>query len=71
MGRILVIFAIVLAIVGTAMWIGGGLGLGSLPGDVTIRRGSWSCAIPLLSSLILSVILTIVLNLLLRLFGPR
>lgn len=71
MGRMLVIFAVVLAVVGAAMWFGGRLGLGSLPGDVNIRRPGFSCAIPLMSSIIISIVLTLLLNLLLRLFGPR
>ncbi|UCC75738.1 MAG: DUF2905 domain-containing protein [Anaerolineales bacterium] len=43
--------------------------LGRLPGDITFRRGNFSCYIPIVTSILLSVLLTILLNLLLRLLG--
>jgi hypothetical protein len=43
--------------------------LGSLPGDIRWQSadGRISCAVPIVSSILLSVILTIVLNVILRL----
>ncbi len=43
--------------------------LGRLPGDIAVRRGNFSCFVPLASLLLLSLLLTILLNLLLRLAG--
>ena len=37
--------------------------LGSLPGDIKLKRGNFTCAVPILSSLIISAVLTLLLNL--------
>ncbi len=37
-----------------------------LPGDIFIRRGNFTFAFPLVSSIIISIILTVLLNLFLR-----
>jgi len=42
--------------------------LGRLPGDLALRRGNWSCYVPIVSSILLSLLLTLVLNVLVRLF---
>ena len=65
-GKLLVAAAVAIAILGGLLWAGGVLGLGRLPGDLRFERGGWSCAIPIVSSIILSIVLTILLNLLLR-----
>jgi hypothetical protein len=67
LGKVLVVAAVALAVLGGLLWAGGALGLGRLPGDVRFSRGGWSCAVPLVSSLILSILLTLLLNLLIRL----
>ena len=69
LGRMLVLFGIVIAIVGGIILLLGkipGLGLGRLPGDIAIQQPGFSCFFPLATSIILSIVLTIVLNLLLR-----
>jgi hypothetical protein len=68
-GRWIFIFGILLMLIGGIVWIAGrsGLPLGKLPGDVRIEFGSFSCFLPLASSIIMSIFLTVVLNLLLRL----
>ncbi len=45
-----------------------GLPLGKLPGDIVIKRGNISCAVPLVSSLLISAVITILLNIILFLF---
>lgn len=67
-GRALIFLGVAMIIVGGLVWIGGRLGLGSLPGDFRITGEKWGCYIPLVSSLIISIVLTLLLNLLLRLF---
>ncbi len=42
--------------------------LGKLPGDITVQRGSFHFAFPLVTCLIISLVLTILLNLVFRLF---
>jgi len=41
--------------------------LGRLPGDILIRRGSFTLYMPILTSILLSLLLTVVLNII-RLF---
>lgn len=65
-GRIFIGLGLTLVIVGLVFVLGGKLGLGHLPGDWTLRRGGWTFAFPLATSLIASIVLTLVLNLLLR-----
>jgi hypothetical protein len=66
MGRVLLMVAALVAVVGVIMMIAGRLGLGHLPGDLTFGRGGVRIYIPLASCLLLSVVATIVLNLLFR-----
>lgn len=68
LGRMLLVFAGVLALVGLLMLVGGRFGLGSLPGDINIRTARGGCFFPLATSIVLSLILTIILNLVLRWF---
>jgi hypothetical protein len=63
LGRIIVVAGVVLVVIGGALWLAGRLGLGRLPGDVVIRRGSFTFVFPLATSLLLSLVATIVLNL--------
>ena len=66
LGRIVAGVGITLAVVGALLWLAGRLGLGRLPGDVVVRRGSFTFALPLATSLLLSVVATILLNVWLR-----
>ena len=64
MGRILIILGLVMAAVGLLMTLG--LPVGRLPGDFTIRRGSFSFYFPLATSLVASVVLTLLMMFLRR-----
>lgn len=66
MARLIIGAGIVLIFVGVVVFILGKLGLGSLPGDISLRRGNVQVFIPLGTAILLSLILTLVLNLLLR-----
>ncbi len=67
LGRMLVLFGVVLAIIGGVIMLMGRVpGLGRLPGDITIQRDGLSCFFPLATSIVLSILLTIILNVLLR-----
>jgi hypothetical protein len=59
MGRLLVIIGLV--IVGIGLLISVGLPIGRLPGDFTIRRGSFTFYFPLATSILASVLLTLVM----------
>jgi hypothetical protein len=65
-GRILLIAAVVLALVGGALLLGAKLGLGRLPGDIVVKRGNFTFYAPIGLMIVLSIVLTIVLNLILR-----
>jgi hypothetical protein len=66
-GKTLVVIGIVLLAAGL-LWIGGArLGLGHLPGDVTIERENCRLYIPLGTSVLTSIVLSLIFWLLSRL----
>ncbi len=67
LGRFLVVLGVMIVVVGLFLSVGGRLGLGRLPGDISINRGNVHIYIPLTMCLVLSLMLTV----LLRLFTPR
>jgi len=62
-GRILVVFGVLLVVIGGAFML---FGRFHLPGDLTFRTGGTTVYIPLATSVILSIVATIVLNLVFR-----
>ena len=62
-GRLLLVFGVVLLVVGGALML---FGRFHLPGDLTLRTGNTTVYIPLATSVILSIVATIVLNLVFR-----
>ncbi len=62
-GRIVLVFGVLLVIIGGALML---FGRFHLPGDFTFRSGNVTVYIPVATSVILSVLLTIVLNLVFR-----
>jgi hypothetical protein len=62
-GKILLVVAAALALVGLVLLVLGKLGLGRLPGDILIRRDGVTIFIPLGSMLLLSVVLSLVVYL--------
>ena len=65
-GRVLVVVGVVIVALGLLLLLGGGLGLGRLPGDIAIRRGNTRIYVPLATCLLLSLVATAVLTLLSR-----
>lgn len=66
--KTLIFFGLVLILVGVIAWVFGKVpGLGKLPGDFYIRKGSFTFYFPLTTCLLLSLLLTLVLTL----FGRR
>ena len=68
-GRLLIIFGVVIVVVGLALFALGRTSGGRLPGDFTFNTGNVTCVVPLATMLIVSLILTIVLNVIIRLFN--
>ncbi len=61
-GRMLVVFGVLIALVGVALVLVGRVPwIGRLPGDIHIERGNWTFYFPLATSLLLSVVLTLIL----------
>ena len=62
LGRLLIVLGLVAVVLGVVLVVFGRVpGLGRLPGDISVQRGSWSFYFPLGTSLVLSVVLTLVL----------
>ena len=62
-GRVVLVFGVLLVIMGGALML---FGRFHLPGDIVIRRGGATVYVPIATGIILSVILTVALNLWLR-----
>jgi len=57
MGKTLVLIGLGIAALGVLVMLG--VPFGRLPGDVYIRRGSFSFSFPIVTSIVLSVLLTL------------
>ncbi len=62
-GRVLLVFGILLAVIGGGLML---FGRFHLPGDITLKSGNVTVYIPIATSIVLSIILTVVLNFLFR-----
>ncbi len=62
-GRVLLVFGILLAVIGGGLML---FGRFHLPGDITLKSGNVTVYIPIATSIVLSIILTLVLTLLFR-----
>jgi hypothetical protein len=58
MGKTLLLVGLGIAALGLLVMLG--LPLGRLPGDIQVRRGSFSFYFPLATSILLSIILTLI-----------
>jgi uncharacterized protein HemY len=69
-GKILVVFGLILLIAGIIIWIGGDRfgWFGNLPGDIRVERRNFSFYFPLTSMVVLSVVLSLVIWLIRKLF---
>ncbi len=68
-GRLFIIFGLVLAGLGLLFLLAGRVpGLGRLPGDIVIQTDNITCFFPLATMILLSILLTVVLNIVARLF---
>ncbi len=64
-GKILILFGVVLVIVGLLLMFFEKLplGMGRLPGDILIKKDNFVFYFPIVTSLIISLLLTLILNL--------
>jgi hypothetical protein len=61
-GKVLLVVAATLALLGGALLLMSKLGLGRLPGDIVYRRGKLTLYAPVGLMIVASVVLTVVLN---------
>ncbi len=61
-GRMLLIFGLVVAAVGALLLLAGRLGIGRLPGDLVWEGDDWAVYVPLGWMIVVSVVLTLLLN---------
>ena len=67
LGKMLIVFGVVLALLGGLLLLAGKVPfLGKLPGDIAIRRETWSVYFPLTTSILISVVLSLLLSLFMR-----
>jgi hypothetical protein len=65
-GRLMLILAVVIAVVGVIFLLAGRSIIPRLPGDISFRRGNTRFFFPLGTSIVVSLVLTILLNLFVR-----
>ena len=64
LGKMLILFGVVLALLGGLLLVAGKIPfLGRLPGDILIRRENWSVYFPLTTSILISILLTLLFSL--------
>jgi len=68
--RMVAVFALVLLVVAGILFLAAkfNISLGKLPGDLIFKRGNFTCAFPVVSSLLISIVITALLNIMLALF---
>jgi hypothetical protein len=66
MARMLIVLGIGITVLGVLLYFGGRLGIGRLPGDIYIRRGSFTFYFPIVTSILASIILTVIFALIRR-----
>jgi len=67
LGKSVIVLGVILILIGLVINFGDKIPfLGKLPGDILIKKGSFTFFAPIATSIIISLILTIVLNLILR-----
>ena len=65
-GRVLLILALVIAVIGVVLILAGKGLIPRLPGDIAVERKNFRFYFPLGTSILVSLILTVLLNLFLR-----
>ena len=64
LGKMLVIFGVVIVLIGVALWSGFGSGwFGRLPGDIRIQRGNSAFYFPIVTCIIISIVLSLIFSL--------
>jgi len=71
-GKILIFIGIGIAVLGVLLFLFSKIPIfGKLPGDINLKKESFSFYFPITSSIIISIILTIVINVIILIFLRR
>ena len=62
-GRSLIYVGLAIVLLGVLWLAAEKLGLGRMPGDLVVRRKSFTVYVPIVSSLVISLVLTLLFNL--------
>lgn len=63
LGRIIIIFGIVLIVLGAVLWFFGKLPfIGKLPGDILVQKPNFTFYAPITTAIIISIVLSILLT---------
>jgi len=65
MGKIILVFAILLFVAGGLFCLAGRVGFKGLPGDIFYKKGNFSFHFPVVTCIVISIILTVIINLIL------
>ncbi len=65
LGKIILVFAIVLFIIGGLFCLAGRVGFKGFPGDIFYKKGDFSFHFPIVTCIVISLILTAAINLIL------
>jgi hypothetical protein len=66
LGKLLIFVSVVLFVAGILIyWLGRGLGIVKLPGDIIYKKGNVTIFFPIVSAIALSIFLTVIVNLVL------
>lgn len=60
MGKMLVVFGVVIALAGVALWLFGRAGGGFLPGDVVVERKNVRFYFPVVTCLVVSAVVSLI-----------
>jgi hypothetical protein len=60
-GKLLILFGVIIVLTGAAVMLLGHLGLFKMPGDLQFGSKNWWVFIPITSCLIISIVLTLIL----------
>jgi hypothetical protein len=70
LGKAIVVFGLVIAAIGFALWVAPSVPflslLGRLPGDILVRRGNFTFYFPVVTSIVISLLLTLIFAMLRR-----
>ena len=60
LGKSLLVFGLVIAAIGAALWLFGRSGGGFLPGDIVVERKNVRFYFPIVTCLLISLVLTVI-----------